>query len=111
MLEQVLDENSPRWITGVKLTRLTMGDKVRDASAPTMGLLDLLLVIHKCDLVKRVHAVGPLAGATVETCEDMPYRHLDLRLHALRTSGPPNAAAGDHLCEGVQGSLWSIGWA
>jgi hypothetical protein len=27
VLEQVLDENSPRWITGVKLTRLTMGDK------------------------------------------------------------------------------------
>lgn len=27
-MEQVLDENSPRWITSVKLTRLSMGEKV-----------------------------------------------------------------------------------
>ena len=45
MLEQVLDENSPRWITGVKLTRLTMGDKVQHARPSTTGLHDLLLVI------------------------------------------------------------------
>ena len=38
MLEQVLDENSPRWITGVKLTRLTMGDKVTYADTPLAGL-------------------------------------------------------------------------
>jgi hypothetical protein len=34
VLEQVLDENSPRWITGVKLTRLTMGDKVKHLVPP-----------------------------------------------------------------------------
>lgn len=28
MAEQVLKENTPRWITSVKLTRLTMGETV-----------------------------------------------------------------------------------
>jgi hypothetical protein len=37
VLEQVLDENSPRWITGVKLTRLTMGDRVTRAESPLAG--------------------------------------------------------------------------
>jgi hypothetical protein len=111
VLEQVLDENSPRWITGVKLTRLTMGDKVKHASSTTMGLLDLLLVTLKCSLVGAYACCRSIGWTSSLDCVDMLIEHPALRLHVLRTSGPPNAAAGDHICEGVQGTIWSIGWA
>lgn len=58
MLEQVLDENSPRWITGVKLTRLTMGDKVQHAG-PAIDWLDRIFATSYCNFVEGMHDVGP----------------------------------------------------
>ena len=111
VLEQVLDENSPRWITGVKLTRLTMGDKVQHAG-PTPRWVPFTppgkLRLQSCEAHACCQSIG---WSNSPEFEEMSSENFDLKLHVLRTSGCPNAAAGGHLCEGVQGTLWSIAWA